>query len=173
VTDKPIAGIDVAKGWLDICVDGGTRVERVTNTAEAVGAWLDRVARGWWRLSRPAAMSASWSRRCANAALRSFVSIPTTSSPFATVAASGRPSRKTSRSLKEHKKEALRGSIAASTEGCRAQIPSNCIDAQSCLCNSQASGRGGSGLLKGVEKGLRGFQIGRLEPFSEPVVDRL
>ena len=37
----------------------------------------------------------------------------------------------------------------------------------------QASGRGGSGLLEGVEKRLRGFQIDRLEPFGEPVVDRL
>jgi hypothetical protein len=27
--------------------------------------------------------------------------------------------------------------------------------------------------LQSVEKGLRGFQIGRLEPFGEPVVDRL
>jgi transposase len=42
MTDKPIAGVDVAKDWLDLCVDG-TRVERVANSAEAVGAWLDRV----------------------------------------------------------------------------------------------------------------------------------
>lgn len=43
MTDKPIAGIDIAKDWLDICVDGGARVERIANRAEAVGAWLDRV----------------------------------------------------------------------------------------------------------------------------------
>jgi transposase len=45
VTDKPIAGIDIAKEWLDICVDGA-RVDRITNSAEAVGAWLDRVGPG-------------------------------------------------------------------------------------------------------------------------------
>jgi hypothetical protein len=28
-------------------------------------------------------------------------------------------------------------------------------------------------LLEGVEKDLRGFQIGRLEPFGKPVVERL
>lgn len=43
MTDKPIAGIDIAKDWLDICVDGAARVERIANRAEAVGAWLDRV----------------------------------------------------------------------------------------------------------------------------------
>ena len=37
----------------------------------------------------------------------------------------------------------------------------------------QASGRGGSGLLEGVEKRLCSFQIDRVEPFGEPVVDRL
>jgi transposase len=42
VTDKPIAGIDIAKDWLDICVDGAG-VERIANSAEAVAAWLDRV----------------------------------------------------------------------------------------------------------------------------------
>ena len=43
MTDKPIAGIDIAKDGLDICVDGGARVERIANRADAVSAWLDRV----------------------------------------------------------------------------------------------------------------------------------
>jgi transposase len=43
MTDKPIVGIDVSKGWLDACVTGSARVERIANNAEAVGAWLDRV----------------------------------------------------------------------------------------------------------------------------------
>jgi hypothetical protein len=38
---------------------------------------------------------------------------------------------------------------------------------------AQASGRCGSGLLEGVEKRFCSFQIGRLEPFRELVVDRL
>ena len=42
VTDKPIAGVDVAKDWLDICVNG-RRVDRIANSPEEVGAWLDRV----------------------------------------------------------------------------------------------------------------------------------
>jgi transposase len=46
MTDKPIAGIDIAKHWLDICVAGDTRVERIANNAEAVAAWLDRVDPG-------------------------------------------------------------------------------------------------------------------------------
>lgn len=45
MSDKPIVGIDIAKDWLDICADG-TRVERLANRAESVGAWLDRVAPG-------------------------------------------------------------------------------------------------------------------------------
>jgi transposase len=45
VTDKPIAGIDIAKDWVELCVDG-TRVERIANSAEAVGAWLDQVGPG-------------------------------------------------------------------------------------------------------------------------------
>jgi len=57
VTDKPIAGIDIAKDGLDICVDDDARVERIANRAEAVGAWLDRRGRGWWALSRPAGTS--------------------------------------------------------------------------------------------------------------------
>src|SRR5260370_30921139 len=43
MTDKPIAGVDIAKEWLDICVDGGARVERIANSAEAAGPWLHRV----------------------------------------------------------------------------------------------------------------------------------
>ena len=43
MTDKSIVGIDVSKGWLDACVTGSARVERIANNAEAVGAWLDRV----------------------------------------------------------------------------------------------------------------------------------
>jgi transposase len=43
VTDKLIAGVDIAKDWLDICVDGAS-VERLANSAEAVGGWLDQVA---------------------------------------------------------------------------------------------------------------------------------
>ena len=43
MTDKPIAGIDIAKDGLDICVDDDARVERIANRAEAVGAWLDRM----------------------------------------------------------------------------------------------------------------------------------
>jgi transposase len=44
--DKPIAGIDVSKGWLDVCVAGGAGVERIANNAEAVAAWLDRIGPG-------------------------------------------------------------------------------------------------------------------------------
>jgi transposase len=46
MTDKPIVGIDVSKGWLDACVAGRARVERIANDSEAVGAWLDRVSPG-------------------------------------------------------------------------------------------------------------------------------
>jgi transposase len=46
MTDKPIAGIDIAKHWLDICIAGDIRVERIANNAEAVGAWLDRIDPG-------------------------------------------------------------------------------------------------------------------------------
>ena len=45
MTDKPIAGVDIAKDWLDICVEGAG-VERIVNSVEAVGAWFDRVAPG-------------------------------------------------------------------------------------------------------------------------------
>jgi transposase len=44
--DKPIGGIDVSKGWLDVCVAGGAGVERIANNAEAVAAWLDRIGPG-------------------------------------------------------------------------------------------------------------------------------
>ncbi len=40
--NKGIIGIDVAKDWLDLCPAGGTKVERIANTAEAVEAWLAR-----------------------------------------------------------------------------------------------------------------------------------
>jgi hypothetical protein len=56
MTDKPIVGIDVSKGWLDACV-AGARVERIANNAEAVGAGSTGLARRWWVLSRPAATS--------------------------------------------------------------------------------------------------------------------
>jgi len=39
---KRIVGVDVAKAWLDLAVAGTGTCERVANTAEAVGAWLDR-----------------------------------------------------------------------------------------------------------------------------------
>jgi hypothetical protein len=58
VTDKPIAGVDIAKDWLDICEDGAG-VERIANSAEAVAAGSTGLARGWWRLSRLAATSGS------------------------------------------------------------------------------------------------------------------
>jgi len=45
MTDKPIIGIDVSKGWLDVCVAGSAGVERINN-AEVVGVWLDRVGPG-------------------------------------------------------------------------------------------------------------------------------
>lgn len=40
--DKGIVGIDVAKDWLDICSADSQRIERIDNTAEAIGAWLKR-----------------------------------------------------------------------------------------------------------------------------------
>jgi len=46
MTDKPIVGIDVSKGWLDVCIAGSAGVERIDNTAEAVDAWLDRIGPG-------------------------------------------------------------------------------------------------------------------------------
>jgi transposase len=41
-----IVGVDIAKGWLDICLAGEGKVERAANTAEAIGCWLDRVKPG-------------------------------------------------------------------------------------------------------------------------------
>jgi len=41
-----IAGVDVAKEWLDFCLAGDVKVERVVNTPEAVAAWLDRTQPG-------------------------------------------------------------------------------------------------------------------------------
>jgi len=46
MTDKPIVGIDVSKGWLDACVAGGAKVERIANDTQAVGAFLDRIGPG-------------------------------------------------------------------------------------------------------------------------------
>jgi transposase len=44
MADKPVVGVDVAKGWLDMCVSGAC--ERIDNTAAAVLSWLDRVRPG-------------------------------------------------------------------------------------------------------------------------------
>jgi transposase len=41
--DKPIVGIDVSKDWLDLCIAGNAKVERLVNDEKAIGAWLDRV----------------------------------------------------------------------------------------------------------------------------------
>jgi transposase len=41
--NKPIVGIDVSKEWLDLCIAGNAKVERLENAEEALGAWLDRV----------------------------------------------------------------------------------------------------------------------------------
>jgi hypothetical protein len=38
---------------------------------------------------------------------------------------------------------------------------------------SADNGDRGTALLQGVEKGFCGFEIGGVEPFGEPVVDRL
>ena len=38
-----IAGVDVAKEWLDICLGGEAKVERIANTGEAIRSWIDRV----------------------------------------------------------------------------------------------------------------------------------
>lgn len=46
MTDKPLFGVDVSKDWLDICQAGQTRVERIDNHPDAIGAWLDRAAPG-------------------------------------------------------------------------------------------------------------------------------
>jgi len=46
MTDKPIAGVDVSKGWLDLCISGSPAMTRINNTGAAIGAWLDGVAPG-------------------------------------------------------------------------------------------------------------------------------
>jgi transposase len=43
---KTIAGFDVSKGWVDVSLAGEAHVNRLENTAEAIGQWLDRVAPG-------------------------------------------------------------------------------------------------------------------------------
>ena len=39
--DKRVAGFDVSKGWLDASLAGKAGVERLSNTPEAVGTWLE------------------------------------------------------------------------------------------------------------------------------------
>jgi transposase len=46
MTDKAIVGVDVSKGWLDLCISGSQAVERIDNTEDAVRAWLERVGPG-------------------------------------------------------------------------------------------------------------------------------
>lgn len=46
MTDKIIVGVDVSKGWLDLCVSGSEAGERIDNTGAAIAAWLDRVGPG-------------------------------------------------------------------------------------------------------------------------------
>jgi len=42
--NNPIVGIDVSKGWLDLCTShGAPAVVRIDNHPVAIGAWLDRV----------------------------------------------------------------------------------------------------------------------------------
>ena len=82
--DKLIVGIDVAKHWLDIAIAGRAGIERIDNTAEAIGGWLDR--------RQPALVAfeptGDCARACASAASCSSESIPMRSSPSAAVAAS-------------------------------------------------------------------------------------
>lgn len=42
MTDKAVVGVDVSKGWLDLCVEEG-KLERIDNTPAAIAAWLDRL----------------------------------------------------------------------------------------------------------------------------------
>jgi transposase len=35
--------VDVSKAWLDLCLAGQTKVERIANEADSIGAWLERV----------------------------------------------------------------------------------------------------------------------------------
>lgn len=44
MASKCVVGVDVSKDWLDVAVAGEAGTERIANTAEAVAAWLDRVA---------------------------------------------------------------------------------------------------------------------------------
>lgn len=44
MTDKAIVGIDISKHWIDVAVAGARHVERLANTTQAIGAWLDRGA---------------------------------------------------------------------------------------------------------------------------------
>jgi transposase len=44
--NKPIVGVDVSKEWLDLCLAGQTKVERIANEAGSIGTWLDRVRPG-------------------------------------------------------------------------------------------------------------------------------
>jgi len=43
VQNKAIAGADVSKGWLDVCLAGKADVERIANERAAIDAWLERV----------------------------------------------------------------------------------------------------------------------------------
>lgn len=45
MADKPIAGVDVSKDWLDLCLSD-TIVERIANRREAITDWLDRTDPG-------------------------------------------------------------------------------------------------------------------------------
>jgi len=42
MSDKSIIGVDVSKDWLDVARAGQPGPDRLPNTAEAIGAWLDR-----------------------------------------------------------------------------------------------------------------------------------
>jgi transposase len=49
MSDKPAVGVDVSKHWLDkhwldLCCEG--KSERIANTSEAIGAWLERIDPG-------------------------------------------------------------------------------------------------------------------------------
>jgi transposase len=42
MTGKVVIGVDVAKNWLDFSVYGTAKVDRIDNTMEAIGNWLDQ-----------------------------------------------------------------------------------------------------------------------------------
>jgi transposase len=44
--DKSIFGVDVAKEWLDLCIAGGAKGERIPNTSQAIAAWIERAKPG-------------------------------------------------------------------------------------------------------------------------------